>query len=145
MANGFEVDDVWRAHGRGFQMAVVQHEGIVVHLTGQVAWDADEKLVGKGDVAAQTRQCFQNIERLLRAVGGALTDVVAITTYFTDRTQLPLIQQVRNEYLSATTAPVSTSVMVAGLGHPDFLVELTPIAVVPKERYKHAAPAGARP
>lgn len=33
-------------------------------------------------------------------------------------------------------APVSTSVMVAGLGHPDFLVELTPIAVVSKEHFR---------
>ncbi len=138
MADGFEVDDVWRAHGRGFQMAVTQHAGYVVHLTGQVAWDANENLIGKGDVTAQTRQCFENIARLLSAVGGGLCDIVSITTYFTDRTQLPLIQQVRNEFLAAATAPVSTSVMVAGLGHPDFLVELTPIAVVPVDRYKRA-------
>ena len=134
MANGFEVDCVWRAQGRGFQMAVRQHQGQIIHRTGQVAWDADENLVGKGDVAAQTRQCLRNIERLLGAVGGELADVVSITTYYTDRAQLPLIQNVRNEFFAAATAPVSTSVMVAGLGDPEFLVELTPIAVVPNDR-----------
>ena len=64
---------------------------------------------------------------------------ISITTYFTDRSQLPVIQQVRNEFLSADTAPVSTSVMVAGLGSEEFLVVLTPVAVVPKQRFKPPA------
>ena len=135
MADGFEVDDVWRARGRGFQMAVAAHDGHVVHLTGQVAWDAEENIVGKGDVEAQTRQCLVNIERLLGAAGGRLADIVSLTTYFTDRAQLPEIQKVRAEFFPADTAPASTSVMVAGLGHPDFLVELTPIAVIPEDRF----------
>ncbi|MGI9476726.1 MAG: RidA family protein [Hyphomicrobiaceae bacterium] len=145
MADGFEVAEVWRARGRGFQMAVAQHDGQVVHFTGQVAWDANERVVGVGDVEAQTRQCFDNIARLLAAVGGELADIVSITTYFTDRAQLSLIQKVRTEYLPAETAPVSTSVMVAGLGHEDFLVELTPVAVIPFDRYTPLAAPGGRP
>lgn len=136
MPDGFETSDVWQARGRGFQMAAIQPEGRVIHLTGQVAWDADENIVGKGDVEEQTRQCFRNIERLLGVVGGDLGDVVAITTYFTDRSQLAAIQNVRTEFLPGRTAPASTSVMVAGLGHPDFLVELTPVAVIPLDRFR---------
>lgn len=139
MPEGFETDGVWRARGRGFQMAAIQPEGRVIHLTGQVAWDADEKIIGKGDIEEQTRQCFRNIERLLGEVGGSLGDIVAITTYYTDRSQLPKIQKVRADLLSGDAAPASTSVMVAGLGHPDFLVELTPVAVVPLEWFKPPA------
>ena len=135
MPDGFEAEGVWRAQGRGFQMGSIQPEGKVIHLTGQVAWDRDEQIVGLNDVEAQARQCFENIRQLLAVVGGDLGDVVAITTYFTDRSQLPLIQKVRAEVLAFDQAPVSTSVMVAGLGHPDFLVELTPVAVIPKERF----------
>ena len=135
MPQGFETDRVWRARNRGFQMAAIQPDGIVVHLTGQVAWDANEEIIGKGDIEAQTRQCFRNIENLLAEVGGRLDDIISITTYFTDRAQLPAIQQVRNEFFDPAAAPVSTSVMVAGLGHEDFLVELTPIAVIPKDRF----------
>ena len=116
-------------------MGVVQHGGRVIHFTGQVAWDEAEGLVGKGDVGAQTHQCFRNIKAVLEAVGGRLEDIVSVTTYFTDRSQLPVIQEVRNRYFDQATAPVSTSVMVAGLGHEDFLVELTPVAVVPEERF----------
>lgn len=135
MANGFNPSGTWSPRGRGFSMGVVQHEGRVIHLTGQVAWDVNEEIVGKGDAALQTRQCFRNIEAVLDAIGGRLDDIVSITTYFTDRAQLPVIQEVRNEFLRATAAPVSTSIMVAGLGHEDFLVELTPIAVIPHERF----------
>lgn len=135
MPVGFEVDDVWQAKGRGFQMGVIQPEGVVIHLTGQVAWSDDEEIVGKGDVAAQTRQIFENISKVLRKVGGELSDIVTITTYFTDRAQLPMIQKVRAECLKSGQEPVSTSVMVAGLGHKDFLVELTPVAVIPAQRF----------
>ncbi|MEM8798099.1 MAG: RidA family protein [Pseudomonadota bacterium] len=135
MPEGYEVDTVWKARGRGFQMAVVQGEGIMVHLTGQVAWTREETIVGKGDVEAQTRQIFENIKSLLEPVGGTLADIVSVTTYFTDRAQLPLIQKVRTEIFAADAEPASTSVMVAGLGHKDFLVELTPIAVIPKDRF----------
>lgn len=136
MPVGFESEDVWRSRGRGFQMGAIQPEGIVVHLTGQVAWDRDEKIIGKGDIEIQTRQCYENIKVLLAEIGGTLQDIVSVTTYFTDRVQLPSIQKVRTEYFDTASAPVSTSVMVAGLGHEDFLVELTPIAVVPTDRFK---------
>ena len=137
MPKGFEVSTVWQARGRGFQMGAVQPEGEIVHLTGQVAWDQNEQIIGLGNIEAQTRACFENIEKLLRVVGGDLNDVVSITTYFTDRNQLPAIQKIRNEFLSNKSAPVSTSIMVAGLGHKDFLVELTPIAVIPFERFQN--------
>jgi 2-iminobutanoate/2-iminopropanoate deaminase len=139
MANGFNPAGVWGPKGRGFNMGVVQHVGQVIHLTGQVAWDKDEGLIGRGDVRAQAHQCFRNIVAVLAAVGGTLDDIVAITTYFTDRSQLPIIQEVRSEYFRGTAAPASTSVMVAGLGHKDFLLELTPVAVVPDDRFRNPA------
>ena len=86
-----------------------------------------------GDIATQTRCCFENIQIQLAEVGGELADIVSITAHFTDRPHLPVIQQVRSQFLSPETAPASTSMMVAGLGHEDFLVELTPIAVIPHD------------
>lgn len=136
MKTSFNPPGVWSPRGRGFSMGVVQPAGRVVHFTGQVAWDVDENIVGKGDVGAQTRQCLRNIEAVLAAVGGTLEDIVSVTTYYTARDQLPGIQQVRTEFFPADTAPASTSVMVAGLGHPDFLVELAPVAVIPEGRFR---------
>ena len=135
MAMGFNPHGVWRPRGRGFSMGVVQHEGRVIHFTGQVGWDENDVIAGKNDVRAQMRQVFRNIERILAAVGGTLDDLVAVTTYFVDRAHLPAIQEVRSEFLAAENAPTSTSIMVAGLGHEEFLVELTPVAVVPERRF----------
>ncbi len=116
-------------------MGLVQPRGHVIQFTGQVAWDAAERIVGKGDVRRQTEQCFDNIGHVLEAVGGIFDDLVSVTTYFLDREHLAQIQSVRAGYLTGPNPPVSTSVMVAGLGHADFLVELTPVAVIPPERF----------
>ena len=70
-------------------MGTVQPEGVTVHLTGQVAWDENEVVVGVGNIEVQTRKCFENIRVLLERVGGTMEDIVSITTYFTDRSQLP--------------------------------------------------------
>ncbi len=115
-------------------MGVIAPHGRLVHLTGQVAWDADEKIVGAGDVTVQSRQCFLNIQALLASIGGTMEDIVEITTWYTAANQLPSIQKVRSEFLIAEKEPASTSIMVAGLGHPDFLVEMTPVAVIPENR-----------
>ncbi|MEQ8710606.1 MAG: RidA family protein [Rhodospirillales bacterium] len=135
MAQGFSSTGVWAARGRGFSMGMAEPDGVVVHLTGQVAWDADERIVGPGDAGLQTRQAFRNIELLLAEAGGGLADLVAVTTWFLRREDLPAIQAVRAELLGDADPPVSTSVMVAGLGHEDFLVELTPVAVIPHQRF----------
>jgi enamine deaminase RidA (YjgF/YER057c/UK114 family) len=135
MGKGFESSKVWSARGRGFSMGLVAHAGHTVHLTGQVAWDNTETIIGPGDVAAQTAACFDNIQAMLDEVGGELCDLVSVTTWFMERQHLPAIQQVRARYLAFENPPVSTSVMVAGLGHPDFMVELTAIAVVPDARF----------
>ena len=136
MPAGFEVASVWRARGRGFQMAVLQPDGVTIHLTGQVAWDRDENIVGRGDIEVQTRQCFENMRRLLEEAGGRLDHVVSLTTYFTDRLHLTAIQKIRSEFFTKGQEPASTSVGVAALGDEDFLVELAAVAVIPQERFR---------
>ena len=79
--------------------------------------------------------CNTSLNRKGRGFINRMSDLVSVTTYYTDRQQLPLIQKVRAAYLDFDDPPVSTSVMVAGLGHEDFLVELTPIAVIPASRF----------
>jgi enamine deaminase RidA (YjgF/YER057c/UK114 family) len=108
----------------------------VVHVTGQVAWDADSVVVGVGDAAAQLRKSFENVQTILAEVGGDLADIVSMTIYFLDRDDLPAIQQVRAEFFPADTAPASILIQVAGLVHPDLLVEVVPIAVVPLARFR---------
>lgn len=127
----------WPQRGRAFNHGIVQPPGLVLHMTGQVAWDGDGILVGAGDCEAQIRQCFYNVEHILAAVGGRLDDIVSLTIYFLRRDDLPAIQKVRAEKFTSRTAPASILIQTLGLVVPDLLVELVPIAVVPDDRYRN--------
>ena len=143
MALGFNPPGLWGPGVRSFShfsQGVVQPEGRVVHVTGQVAWDENREIVGTGDVRAQLRQCLANVETVLGAVGGRLEDVVSMTVYFTERGDLPAIQEERARHFRTPAAPVSVLIGVAGLIHPDLRIELVPLAVVPHDRFK-APPA----
>ena len=136
MADGFNPKAVWQPNGRAFSQGVIQGPGEVMHITGQVGWDADGRVVGPGDVEAQMEQAIANIRLILDEVGGVLDDIVSMTIYFLDRAHLPVIQRVRSRYFSPGTAPASILIQVPGLVDPELLVELVPIAVVPHDRFR---------
>ena len=136
MITRFNPPSGWPQNGRAFNHGVVQPEGRVLHITGQVAWDRDGNLVGEGDAEAQMRESFDNTARILEAVGGRLDDIVSLTIYFLDRADLPAIQKVRAEHFAPETAPASILIQTPGLVVPELLVELVPIAVIPRDRYR---------
>ncbi len=126
----------WPQAGRAFNHGVVAGDGRVLHMTGQVAWDAGGSLVGEGDCDTQIRRCFDNVEHILAAVGGVLEDIVSMTVYFVDREDLPVIQRVRAGKFAPDQAPASILIQVPGLVAPELLVELVPVAVIPFDRYR---------
>jgi enamine deaminase RidA (YjgF/YER057c/UK114 family) len=125
----------WPQKGRAFNHGVVAEEGRTIYITGQVAWDGQGILIGAGDCEKQIRQCFSNLEMILSAVGGALPDIVSLTIFFLNETDLPIIQKVRAEKFTAENAPASILIQTPGLVIPELLVELVPIAVIPLARY----------
>lgn len=127
---------MWAPNGRAFNQGVVQPEGRVIHVTGQVAWDENSNVVGPGDAGAQLEKSLDNVRGILGQVGGTLADIVSMTVYFLNREDLPAIQQARSRALPAATAPASILIQVAGLVTPDLLVEVVPIAVVPLDRFR---------
>lgn len=143
MAKGFNPQGMWRPNGRAFSQGVVQGSGEVIHLTGQVAWDEHDNVIGVGDVEAQTEKCIDNIRVILDEVGGTLSDIVSMTIYFLNREDLPGIQRVRARHFALQTAPTSVLIQVPGLVIPEFLVELVPTAVVPHDRFTPPADANA--
>lgn len=136
MVDGFNPRGIWGPDGRAFSQGVIQGEGMVVHATGLVAWDADRKVIGAGDVATQMEKCIDNVKATWAEVGGRLDDVVSPTMYLLRRDDLPAIQSVRERHFNPATAPVSILIRVPGLVVPEFLAELVPIAVVPPARFK---------
>ena len=125
----------WPQLGRPFHHGVVEPAGRVLHMTGQVAWDKDTNVIGKGDCEIQARQCFDNAEHILRAFGGTLDDIVSLTVFYVNAADMPAIQKVRAEKLRLEHGPVSILIQAAGLITPDLLVEIIPIAVIPEDRF----------
>ena len=134
MAEYFDPPDLWRPFGV-FSMGVVQGEGRIVHLKGQVALDRDRQLVGQGDMRAQLRQVLANIETALAQVGGRMGDIISLAHYTTDIEAFVQAGDIRREVFAAPY-PVTTTVEVVRLYHPDLLIEIAAVAEIPLERFK---------
>lgn len=135
MTRHFNPPQIWAPGGRAFSQGVIQPPGQIIHLTGQVAWDQDSKVVGIGDAATQLEKSLDNVRVILEEVGGTLADIISMTIYYLDRDDLPAIQQVRARHFAAATAPASILIQAAGLVARELLVEVVPIAVVPQDRF----------
>jgi enamine deaminase RidA (YjgF/YER057c/UK114 family) len=109
---------------------VVTVKGRLAFISGQVAYDKAGKLVGDGDVAAQTRQVFENLKAALAELGVDFKSVVKVNYYAIDETGLQEIRKVRSEYLG-DKPPASTFVFVKGLVRPELLIEVEAIVALP--------------
>jgi reactive intermediate/imine deaminase len=105
-------------------------DAVWIYVSGQIANDLEGRLVGPGDLRAQTRQVFENLRAILDANGATFADVVKIGTYLTTLEDLDAMREVRKEYLT-TEPPASTAVQVVALVAPDGMIEVDLVAVVP--------------
>jgi 2-iminobutanoate/2-iminopropanoate deaminase len=105
-------------------------DAVWIHVSGQIANDLEGKLVGPGDLRAQTRQVFENLKAILEANGATFADVVKIGTFLTTLDDLAGMREIRAEYLTAEP-PASTAVQVVALVVPDAMIEVDLVAVVP--------------
>ena len=137
MIDAFNPPDVWQPFG-AFSMGVLQGDGQIVHLKGQVALDRDGMIVGKGEIRAQTAQVLDNIQTVLTGIGGTMADIFSLTQYVTDIQAYMTVGDIRMRYF-AEPYPVTTTVQVTALYDPDLMVEITAVAEIPKDRFKRPA------
>ena len=103
--------------------------GRIVAVSGSAAIDADGKLVGKGDMYEQSRQCIRVISKALETAGCTLIDVVRTRTYVTDIDQWEAVARAHSDVFGAAP-PATTLVEVTRLIDPDMLVEIEADAVI---------------
>ncbi len=104
--------------------------GELLFISGNVANDANGNLVGPGDCEAQTRQVMSNIRTIAQAAGASMSDVVKMTCFLTDVNNYAAYGKVRSETFS-NSPPASSTVIVAALVRPEFLVEVEAVVRVP--------------
>ena len=104
--------------------------GNLLFVSGMTAGDEHGKLVGPGDIVAQTRHIFQKLGALLAAAGGGFEHVVQTTEYITTTENYGKTAEVRREVFKGRF-PTATGVIVAGLLREGALIEISAIAVLP--------------
>ena len=112
-----------------YSQGILNSGGKLLFIAGQTASDKDGNVVGKGDIRAQTEQVFANLKAVLKTAGGTLDNLAMTTTYITDREYREGYNEVRRGQYKKNP-PTSTLVIVKGLAHPDYLIEIAGIAVL---------------
>jgi 2-iminobutanoate/2-iminopropanoate deaminase len=103
--------------------------GDLLFISGQVAWDADGQVVGRGDPVAQAEQVFANISTILDAHGATFENIVKVTVFVTDLAWFEQLSDVRVPLFSSMP-PASTIVQVGALVDPELLIEVEAIAAL---------------
>lgn len=116
--------------GHFSQATTIEAKGKIVFISGMTSRRPDGSIAGVGDIEAQTRQVCENLKAAVEAAGGALDDICRVDVYVRNMEHFDIIHKVRREYFRPPL-PASTMVEVTKMVSPDYLIEISAIAVLP--------------
>src|SRR5436190_23696894 len=123
-------DRIRQPSGHFSQATVVEARGRLVFISGMTSRRADGSVAGIGDIEAQTRQVCENLKAAVETAGGSMDDICRVDVYIRNMEQFAAIHKVRREYFRQPL-PASTMVEIVKMTHPDYLIEINAIAVIP--------------
>jgi reactive intermediate/imine deaminase len=123
-------DKVREPSGHFSQAIAIEAQGRLVFISGMTSRRADGSIAGVGDIEAQTRQVCENLKSAVEAAGGSMDDICRVDVYVRNMEHFDRIHKVRREYFKAPP-PASTMVEVTKMTSPDYLIEISAIAVIP--------------
>ena len=88
--------------------------GNTVYLSGQIPLVPETMQMVEGDITAQVRQVFNNLQAVATAAGGSLNDCVKVHVFLTDLVNFPIVNQVMSEFCSGPY-PARAAIGVASL------------------------------
>jgi enamine deaminase RidA (YjgF/YER057c/UK114 family) len=109
---------------------------VMLFISGTASVDENGESIELGDVRAQTRRAFENIEGLLASENADWHDVVRTTCYMADFREYDAFNEIRNAFYEERRLdplPASTCVE-ARICRPELLVEIEAIAMIPRSR-----------
>lgn len=130
MKQQISTDKLAKPNGHFSQATTIEAQGKLVFISGMTARTADGSIAGVGNVEIQTRQVCENLKAACEAAGGTLEDIVRVDVYVRNIEDFAVIHKVRAEYFKAPV-PASTMVEVAKMVKPEYLIEISAIAVLP--------------
>jgi 2-iminobutanoate/2-iminopropanoate deaminase len=115
--------------GGAYSSGVEAPSGRTIYVSGHVAFDAEGKVVGEGDIKAQTETVLEHIKTVVEEAGGGMEDIVKVTVFITDMGLYDQIHEVRRRYFEEPF-PASSMVEVSALIDPRLLIEIEAVAVI---------------
>jgi len=100
--------------------------GNTVYVSGTLALDSNGKLVGAGDVKAQTRHVLETIKSVIEAAGGTMRDIAFNHIFLKDLGDYAAMNEVYREYFP--NSPPARYCIQANLVKPEFLIEIASVA-----------------
>ena len=119
----------------------VKVAGGFAYVSGTSSRRADNTIAGASvdelgttrlDIREQTRAVIENIRDILREVGAGLEDLVSVTTYLVNMNDFGGYNEVYGEFFDSS-GPARTTVAVHQLPHPQLLIEIQAVALLPEE------------
>src|SRR5689334_7018078 len=103
--------------------------GNVIEVTGTVAVDENNNLVGGNSAYEQAKFVIQKIEKVLQKAGASLKDVVRTRMFVTDISRWEEYGKAHGEFFREIR-PCTTMVEVSKLISPEYLIEIEATAIV---------------
>lgn len=115
-------EGMWRS--TGYSHIVETRATRTLYLSGQVPVDEEGNLVAANDMAGQAEKIFENIGKMLASVGATFEDIVKVTYYVADVSQMQAIRDIRDKYFpNKDRMPASTAIGITLL-RPGLLLEV---------------------
>ncbi len=110
----------------GFSQIVSVRPERMVFISGQVAWDNNQKIVGKNDLKKQTEKSIENLRIAIESSGGSLENIVMLRIYKVNYQSADgqIISEVLRNYFGTQNPPSSTWINVNGLANEEFMIEI---------------------
>jgi enamine deaminase RidA (YjgF/YER057c/UK114 family) len=111
----------------GYSRAV--RVGNIIEVTGTVATDENNQVVGRNNAYVQTQHALRKIEKVLKQAGASMSDVVRTRMFVTDITLWEEYGRAHGEVFSKIK-PCTSMIEVSGLIEPDYLIEIEATAIL---------------
>jgi enamine deaminase RidA (YjgF/YER057c/UK114 family) len=104
-----------------------------IYIGGQDSVNAQGEIIGKDNIKKQSEQVLNNLKIALESAGAKFENLIKLNIYIVHgndpqpafETSQKMMGKIRNP-------PAITVVFVSSLAHPDFLIEIDAIAVIPE-------------
>ena len=117
---------------RGYSYAIsISGNHKTIYIGGQNAIDKNGILIGKNNLKQQTEQVLINIDKILNVAGANFKNIIKFNIHLLQgQNAQEGFQVFQEKWSDKENFPVVTVLFVAGLGNPDFLIEIDAIAVI---------------